>query len=382
VEIFLDRTPFYAESGGQVGDTGTIVTESGRAEVLDTTAPLAGLHRHTARVLDGTLSPGAEAVATVDAIRRNAIRRNHTGTHLLHWGLREVLGLHVQQQGSLVGPEYLRFDFSNFGPVEAAKLQQVEEMVNEQILANEPVRAFETTKTHAEQLGAIAFFGDKYGEYVRVVEAGSRSRELCGGTHVGALGMIGPVRITGESSIGSNLRRITGLTGTGALERTREEERLLVRTAELLRAEPRELPEAVGRVLDHQRALEAELKELRSQLAAGEATQLASTAVGGMVVARRDGLGPDQLRDLALAVRRVPGVRAVALAGSPDGARVALVAAVTPDSGVEAPALVGEAARLVGGGGGGKGDVAMAGGRDPSRIDDALDALRARLGAA
>ena len=281
-----------------------------------------------------------------------------------------------------MGPEYLRFDFSNFGPVEAAKLQQVEDLVNEQILDNEPVRAFETTKSHAEQLGAIAFFGDKYGEYVRVVEAGSRSRELCGGTHVGALGMIGPVRITGESSIGSNLRRITGLTGTGALERTREEERLLVRTAELLRAEPRDLPEAVGRVLDHQRALEAELKALRSQLAAGEATHLASTAVDGMVVARRDGLGPDQLRDLALAVRLVPGVRVVALAGSPDGARVALVAAVTPESGVEAPALVGEAARLVGGGGGGKGDVAMAGGRDPSRIDDALDALRARLGAA
>ena len=382
VEIFLDRTPFYAESGGQVGDTGTIITETGRAEVLDTTAPLPGLHRHLARIVDGVVQPGAHAVATVDAGRRDAIRRNHTGTHLLHWGLREALGLHVQQQGSLVGPDYLRFDFSNFGPVEPVKLQQVEDMVNEQILANEPVRAFETTKTHAEQLGAIAFFGDKYGEYVRVVEAGSRSRELCGGTHVGALGMIGPVRITSESSIGSNLRRITGLTGTGTLQRTREEELLLARTAVLLRAEPRELPEAVGRVLDHLKTLEAELKALRSQLSAGEADRLAAEAVAGMVVARRDGLAPDQLRELALTVRRAPGVRAVALAGSPDGARVALVAAVAPGSGLDAPALVGEAARVVGGGGGGKGDVAMAGGRDPSRIDDALDALRARLGAA
>ncbi|MFP5376528.1 MAG: alanine--tRNA ligase, partial [Acidimicrobiia bacterium] len=382
VEIFLDRTPFYAESGGQVGDTGTIVTETGRARVLDTTAPLPGLHRHLARVVDGVIEPGAQAVATVDAERRDAIRRNHTGTHLLHWGLREVLGVHVQQQGSLVGPEYLRFDFSNFGPVEAAKLQVVEDLVNEQILADEPVRAFETTRSHAEELGAIAFFGDKYGEYVRVVEAGSRSRELCGGTHVGALGMVGPVRITGESSIGSNLRRITGLTGTGALERTREEELLLARTAALLRAEPRELPDAVGRVLDHLKALEAELKALRAQLAAGEADRLAAGALAGVVVARRDGLAPDQLRQLALAVRRAPGVRAVALAGTPDGARVALVAAVAPGSGLDAPALVAEAARLVGGGGGGKGDVAMAGGRDPSRIDDALDALRARLAAA
>ncbi|HEX2701515.1 MAG TPA: alanine--tRNA ligase [Acidimicrobiales bacterium] len=379
VEIFLDRTPFYAESGGQVGDTGTIVTTGGQALVLDTTAPLPGLHRHTARVVEGTVEAGQEAAATVDDARRDAIRRNHTGTHLLHWGLRDALGVHVQQQGSLVGPDYLRFDFSNPGPVDAAKLAQVEELVNEQILANDPVRTYETSKSHAEQLGAIAFFGDKYGEYVRVVEAGRRSMELCGGTHVGALGMIGPVKVLSESSIGSNLRRITAVTGTSTLQRIRDEERLLARAAALLRAEPDEVPSALERVLEHQKALEVELKALRSQAAAGDATALAAGAVGGIVVARRDRLTPDQLRQLALTVRSSPGIRAVALAGTPDGAKVGLVVAVAAGSGLEAPALVGEAARLVGGGGGGKGDVAMAGGRDPSRIDDALDALRSRL---
>jgi len=381
VEIFLDRTPFYAESGGQVGDTGTIVTTGGQAVVLDTRAPVPGLHRHTAKVVEGTVEAGQEAAATVDHVRRDAIRRNHTGTHLLHWGLRDALGLHVQQQGSLVGPDYLRFDFSNPGPVDAAKLAQVEGMVNEQILANDPVRTYETSKANAEQLGAIAFFGDKYGDYVRVVEAGTRSMELCGGTHVGALGMIGPVKVLSESSIGSNLRRITAVTGAGTLQRIREDERLLARAAELLRSEPGEVPGALERVLEHQRALEAELKAMHRQAAAGEATALVAGAVAGVVIARRDGLTGDQLRELALTVRKAPGMQAVALAGTPDGAKVGLVVAVAPGSGLDAPALVGEAARMVGGGGGGKGDVAMAGGRDPSRIDDALDALRARLSA-
>ncbi|MGI8685919.1 MAG: DHHA1 domain-containing protein, partial [Acidimicrobiales bacterium] len=277
------------------------------------------------------------------------------------------------------GPDYLRFDFSNPGPVDAGKLAQVEQLVNEQILANDPVRTYETSKTNAEKLGAIAFFGDKYGEYVRVVEAGTRSMELCGGTHVGALGMIGPVKVLSESSIGSNLRRITAVTGAGTLQRIREDERLLASAAELLRSEPGEVPTALERVLEHQKALESELKALRGQAAAGEATSLAAGAVAGIVVARRDGLSPDQLRELTLTVRASAGIRAVALAGTPDGAKVALVVAVAPGSGLDAPALVGEAARLVGGGGGGKGDVAMAGGRDASGIDAALDAIRARL---
>ncbi|MDQ3756974.1 MAG: alanine--tRNA ligase, partial [Actinomycetota bacterium] len=355
VEVFLDRTPFYAEGGGQVGDTGSIATDTGRARVLDTTAALPGLHRHVAVVEEGEVTSGQEATASIDVERREAIRRNHTGTHLLHWALREVLGPHVKQQGSLVAPDYLRFDFSHHAAVTEEELELVEQMANERILADEPVRAYETSKEHAEQLGAIAFFGDKYGETVRIVEAGTRSMELCGGTHVSALGMIGPIKVTSEGSIGSNMRRVFALTGTGTLRHMHEQEQLLERAADLLRAKPEELPDAVQRTLAKQKALEDELKALRSQLARGEARGLAEAAVDGQVVARRDGLGPDQLRELALAVRDEPGVKAVVLIGTPDGERVSLVAAVAKDSGLQAGSLVAEGAKAVGGGGGGKG---------------------------
>jgi alanyl-tRNA synthetase len=383
VEVFLDRTPFYAEGGGQVGDTGTITTDTGVVRVLDTTSALPGLHRHLGQVVEGSVDPGQEATAAIDVERRQAIRRNHTGTHLLHWALREVLGTHVKQQGSLVSPEYLRFDFSHHSPVSDEELAAVEDMVNARVLDNEPVRAYETSKEHAEELGAIAFFGDKYGDFVRVVEAGERSMELCGGTHVGALGMIGPVKVTSESSIGANLRRIFAITGAVTLERVREEERVLDRAADLLRAKPDEVPDAVERALARQKALEDELKALRAQLAGSEGKDLAAGAdPPGVVVARRDGLPADQLKDLAVAVRDEPGIKAVVLVGTPDGERVALVAAVAKDSGVEAPALVADAARIVGGGGGGRGDVAMAGGKDVSKIDEAVAAVKAKLAGA
>jgi alanyl-tRNA synthetase len=382
VEVFLDRTPFYAEGGGQVGDTGTIATDTGTVRVLDTTSALPGLHRHVATVEEGEVTAGQEATAAIDVERREAIRRNHTGTHLLHWALREVLGPHVKQQGSLVAPDYLRFDFSHHAAVTEEELAQVEQIANERILADEPVRAYETSKEHAEQLGAIAFFGDKYGETVRVVEAGTRSMELCGGTHVSALGMIGPVKITSEGSIGSNMRRVFALTGTGSLRHMREREALLDQAADLLRAKPEELPDAVQRALARQKALEEELKGLRSQLARGEARGLAEAAVDGKVVARRDGLGPDQLRELALAVRDEPGVVAVVLVGTPDGERVSIVAAVAKDGGLQAGPVVAQAAKAVGGGGGGKGDVAVAGGKDVTGIDAALSTARQQLGLA
>ena len=382
VEVFLDRTPFYAEGGGQVGDTGTLTSDTGRAEVLDTTAPLPGLHRHLVRMVEGELRVGQPVQAVVGGGRRQAIRRNHTGTHLLHAALREVLGPHVKQQGSFVGPEYLRFDFSHFGPVGAGDLATIEEMVNAQVLANEAVRVFETSKAEAERLGALAFFGDKYGDTVRVVEAGAHSRELCGGTHVDALGTIGPVTVVSEASIGANIRRVTGLTGTATLERYQEDGRLLGRAASLLRADPKDVPGAVERLLERQRALEAELKAVRTQAASGDARSLAAAAVAGAVVARRDGLPPDQLRELALAVRNEPGVRAVVLVGTPDGTRVTLVAAVEPGGDLAAPALLAEPARQVGGGGGGRGDVAQAGGKDVAGIDAALAAARAGLGIA
>ncbi|HUQ40089.1 MAG TPA: alanine--tRNA ligase [Acidimicrobiales bacterium] len=377
-EVFVDRTPFYAEGGGQVGDTGTITTDTGRATVLDTVKAPGGLHRHIARV-DGEITEGQEAVATIDGDRRDAIRRNHTGTHMLHWALREVLGPHVRQHGSLVAPEHMRFDFSHYGPLTPEEIDLVESLANGRILDNEPVRAYETTKEHAEQIGAIAFFDEKYGDVVRVIEAGHRSMELCGGTHVSALGMIGPVEIVSEASIGANLRRIFAVTGTASLERKKEAERRVGRIAELLRATPDEATDAVEKLVLRQKALEDELKTLRRGALRDEAASLAAGAVDGVVVARRDDLAPDQLKELAVATRERGASRAVVLGGSPDGVRVALVAAVGP-GGTPASEILAEAARIVGGGGSKHPELAVAGGKDPSRIDEALDRVRAQLG--
>ncbi|MDQ1392211.1 MAG: alanyl-tRNA synthetase, partial [Acidimicrobiaceae bacterium] len=263
VEIFLDRTPCYAEGGGQVGDTGLVKTASGAANVLDTTYALPGLHRHVAVVLRGVITPGQVAEVFVDADRRAAIRRNHTGTHLLHAALREVLGSHVKQAGSLVAPDRLRFDFSHYGPMTSDEIARVEDLVNDRILADEAVVATEMPKAEADHLGAIAFFGDKYGEVVRVVRAGSRSTELCGGTHVAALGQIGPVRIVSEGSIGSNLRRLEATTGTATLARLRHDETVIGQAAQLLKATPDELLPAIERRLGELRASQDELKSLR-----------------------------------------------------------------------------------------------------------------------
>ncbi|MDQ6927945.1 MAG: alanine--tRNA ligase [Actinomycetota bacterium] len=380
VEIFLDRSPFYAESGGQLGDTGTIETETGAAQVVDTTYALPGLRRHLALVTRGHLTAGQAATAGIDADRREAIRRNHTGTHILHWALREVLGQHVKQAGSLVAPDRLRFDFSHYGPLTPDELVAVEDAANAEVLANQPVRAYETTQEEALRLGAIAFFGEKYGEVVRVVEAGRRSVELCGGTHVGALGTIGPIKIVSEGSIGSNLRRIEAVTGTGSLQRIREEEQILGRAATLLRVAPPEVPERVEHVLDENRELADRIKALRRHQAADAARALVDNAADGVVVARVDGTSRQDLQDLAVAVRDQPGVRAVVLGSVPDAGGVALVAAVAKDSGLVASDLIADAARTVGGGGGKSPEIAVAGGRDPSRLDEALDQARRAAG--
>ena len=378
VEVILDRTPFYAEGGGQMGDTGHLRTETGSARVLDTTRGVPGLTRHHAVVEEGSLSPGQEVEARIDAERRDAIRRNHTGTHLLHWALKEVLGSHVKQQGSLVGPTELRFDFSHFGSMTPAEVVAVEELVNADVLASEPVVMREMSMAEAQAEGAVAFFGEKYGEVVRVLDAGPHSRELCGGTHVTSTGQIGPLKVSREESIASNTRRIYATTGTGTIQRYRQEEETLQRVAALLKAKPEALPEAVDRVLAERRSLQDELRAIRSKAAVADAGGLAAAAADGVVVARRDGLDPDGLRQLALAVRdQLAQPRAVVLIGSPDGQRVSLVAAVAP--GGSASALLAEPAELVGGRGGGRGDVAQAGGKDPAGIDAALERARALL---
>ncbi len=381
-EVFLDRTPFYAESGGQLGDTGSIVTETGTALVFDTVPVAGGLSAHRAR-LTGTLAVGQDALATIDAARRDALRRNHTGTHLLHAALRTVLGDHVRQQGSLVAPDRLRFDFSHHAPVAPEELTAVVAMANTEVLSDAGVTVEETSKAEAEAMGALAFFGDKYGDRVRVVRAGPRSVELCGGTHVDALGMIGPIAVVTESSIGSNTRRIEAVTGQGALERITAREGLLTEAASLLRTEPEHVPESIERLVERQRTLEKALAAAKSKELQAESAAVAAMAAEGVVVARRDGLEPDQLRELAQGARRSGGLRAVVIGGSPDGSKVAVAVACDPGQGpgpwADAGALVKRVAPLVGGGGGGSPELALAGGKDPSGIDRALDEARAVL---
>jgi alanyl-tRNA synthetase len=374
VEIVLDRTPFYAESGGQVGDTGVITTDTGKARVLDTQAVLPGLVVHRAEV-EGDVFPGQDALAVIDAPRRESIRRNHTGTHLLHSALRQVLGDHVHQQGSLVAPDRLRFDFSHHRALAPEELRDITATANAEVLSDAGVEVVETSMDSARAMGALAFFKDKYGERVRVVRAGPHSTELCGGTHVDALGMIGPITVVSEGSIGANTRRVEAVTGAGAITLLEDHQRALRDAAGLLRVEPEGVLDALQRLLDRQRQADRELERLRSERLDHEAAALAGEQV---VVARRDGLTPDQLRELSQAVRR-RGARVVVLAGSPDGAKAAV--AVASDGSVHAGETVRDLGALVGGGGGGSPEVAVAGGRDPAGIDSVLDEARRRLGA-
>ncbi len=384
VDVVLERTPFYAESGGQIGDTGTITTAPGAiVDVLDTKYGLPGqLTVHEGRVRLGSIAEGDEVRAEIDGVRRDRIRRNHTATHVLHWALREVLGAHVQQAGSMVAPDRLRFDFSHHEPVTADQLAQVERLANAQVISDAPVRHYETTKAEAEQIGAIAFFGEKYGEIVRVLEAGP-STELCGGTHVHALGFIGPIKIVSEGSIGSNLRRIEAMTGDGAIEYIEFEEQLLRRAGELLRASPKEVPDKIERLSEQVRTLQDELHRLKAKEAAGAASDLATQAERGLLIARRDGLDGGALGQLAGETVRVLGSGVVVLAGAVDG-KSAIAVAVSEDlvqQGATADAIAKPAAAKLGGGVGKGAKLVVGGGKNVAGIDDAL-AIGARAGGA
>jgi alanyl-tRNA synthetase len=383
IDVILDRTPFYAESGGQVGDTGTIETADGTLRVVDTVyAVPQKLILHRAEVVSGHVAVGSEATARIDVARRERTRRNHTGTHLLHWALRDVLGEHVKQAGSLVSPDRLRFDFSHFEGVPAEILTRVEAQANEEVLGNGSVRIYETTKEHAESIGAIAFFGDKYGDIVRVVEAGDRSVELCGGTHVNALGMIGPIKVLGESSIGANVRRIEALTATATLAHIGTEEARLRRAAELLRVAPHEVPDSIERLQGKVKELQEELDTARARQAAGEAKTLAAQAKGGVLVARRDGSTPDDLRRLAVGVRDEMGSGVVVLVGaSPDGTKAGLAVAVSSDlqgKGVSAAEVAGDAAKTLGGGTARNPELVTGGGPRVENIEVALEQARSK----
>jgi alanyl-tRNA synthetase len=379
VDVVLDRTPFYAESGGQVGDTGTITTAPGAIiDIVDTQYGLPGqvtLHRGKVRL--GVIVEGDEARAEIDGVRRDRIRRNHTATHVLHWALREVLGTHVQQAGSFVGPDRLRFDFSHHEPLTVEQLSQVERLANAQVISDAPVRHYETTKAEAESIGAIAFFGEKYGDIVRVLEAGP-STELCGGTHVHALGFIGPIKVVSEGSIGSNLRRIEAMTGDGAFEYIEFEEQLLRRAGDLLRSTPKEVPDRIERLSEQVRTLENELRGLRAKEAANKAGELAARAEGGVLVARVDNLGAGELKQLAQETVRALGSGVVVLVGASDG-KAALAVAISKDMierGASAEAIAKAAVAEVGGGAGKGAEAVVGGGQNVAGIDNALAVAR------
>ena len=387
--VVLDSTPFYAESGGQVGDTGELFcSETGaHAYVTDTVYGVPGLHVHKIVPASGVSEYGVSEFevgdlvsAKVDAQRRAAIRRSHTGTHILHWALREVVGSHVKQQGSWVGPDRLRFDFSHYQALTAEQMNSLEYIVNQEVLANESCRHFETTFEHAKQIGAIAFFGDKYGDVVRVLEAGHHSVELCGGTHVKSLGDIGAVRIVSESSIGANIRRIEAVTGLATLDLLRSQNSLIEKAADALSVPSTELVQGIEKRQAESKELRAKVKELHRQLALSKADELAATACAGVVVARVDNVDQSCLRELALSIRDRESVKAVVLGAVTSKGGAALVSAVSPGDGFNAGHLISQAKRTIGGGGRPSADIAMAGGSKAQHLDEALRQAREAAG--
>jgi len=389
VEMILDRTPAYAESGGQVGDTGTLVGRSGRGEIVDTYYRGSKLIVHRVKIVGGSFHENEDVAVTIETPRRQGLRRHHTGTHLLHAGLRKVLGTHVTQAGSLVAPDHLRFDFSHGASLKDREVEQIEELVNEQVQANVPVNQSEMDLDEALRMGAMALFGEKYGNRVRVIKIGDFSTELCGGTHLDRTGEIGLLKVAGEGAVASGVRRVEAVAGSAAIESVARKEAALREAAELLKIGPLEVPKRLQKLLDEQRALEKQLAELEGRLARSRAEDLVKAArqVNGVAViaGRIDGLDADGLRAVADTLRNRLGSGIVCVGSVVDG-KVNLIAAVTKDltARFQAGKLIQEVAKAVGGGGGGRPDLAQAGGKDPAKLDAALElayAFVARTGA-
>ena len=376
--LVLERTPFYAESGGQVGDTGLLTWSGGRFKVTDTQKEGSN-HLHIGTVIEGELFPGLEVDARIDHARRERTKKNHSATHLMHAALRNVLGEHVTQKGSLVDPDKLRFDFSHFEAVTPEQLREIERQVNEQILGNTPVETEITDMEQAQAKGAMALFGEKYGDTVRVLSMGSDaySVELCGGTHVARTGDIGLFRITSESGISSGVRRIEAVTGFGALEWVEETEQTLREVAKLVKGSRESLVEKVQQTLDRNRQLEKDINALQAKLASSAGSDLASSAVdvAGLKVVASEMEGADRkaLMETADQLKNKLGEGVVVLASVEDG-KVTLVAGVTKSATgrIKAGDLMKHLAAQVDGKGGGRPDMAQGGGNDPSKLADAL----------
>src|SRR5512139_3788839 len=378
--VVLDHTPFYAESGGQVGDRGALQSTNGVFEVEDTQKIQAQVFGHHGVVKTGSLVVGDAVLARVAEVARARTMRNHSVTHLMHKALREVLGEHVQQKGSLVDSEKTRFDFVQPTPMTDAQIREVEARVNAEILANTATQARVMAIDDAQKTGAMMLFGEKYGDEVRVLDIGS-SRELCGGTHVARTGDIGLFKIVSESGVAAGVRRVEATTGTGVLDYVGETERNLGAIAQLVKATPAETAERVAQLMEHSRALEKELDRLKSKLAASQGDELVQQAadVNGVRVlaAQLDGVDAKALRETADKLRDKLKSCALVLGTVADG-KVSLIAAVTPDvtARIRAGELVNFVATQVGGKGGGKPDLAMAGGSEPERLPTALATVR------
>ncbi|MCI4441609.1 alanine--tRNA ligase [Tibeticola sp.] len=379
--VVLDTTPFYAESGGQVGDSGELVAGSARFRVDDTQKIKADVFGHHGRVAEGVLAVGDHVTARVDTQRRAATMRHHSATHLMHKALREVLGAHVQQKGSLVTPERTRFDFAHNAPVTAEQIRRIEAIVNAEILANTATQARVMDIESAQKTGAMMLFGEKYGETVRVLDIGS-SRELCGGTHVQRTGDIGLFKVVSEGGVAAGVRRIEAVAGEAALAHVQDLEDTVTQAAALLKSPVAELTGRMTHTLEQLRSLERELAALKGKLASVQGDELAERAqdLAGVKVlaARLDGADAKTLRE-TLDKLKDKLKHAVIVLGAADGAKVQLAAGVTSDltARVKAGELVNFVAQQVGGKGGGKPDLAMAGGTDPSRLDAALASVPA-----
>src|SRR5438034_924997 len=385
IEVILDRTPGYAESGGQIGDRGTLVGRTGRGDIVDTYYRGSKLIVHRVQVRAGGFHEDEDVAVSIDSPRRQGLRQHHTGTHLLHAALRKVLGSHVTQAGSLVAPDHLRFDFSHGASVKDREVEQIEELVNEEVQKNTPVTHSEMNLKEALAAGAMALFGEKYGERVRVVKIGDFSTELCGGTHLEATGQIGFFKVAEEGAVAAGVRRIEAVAGTAAVEAVARRERVLREIADILKIGAEETPQRLRKLLDEQKALERQLAEMETKLARGKADDLVASArqVNGVAVVagRIDGLDADGLRAVADTLRDRLGSGVVCVGSVLDG-RVNLVAAVTRDLVKRFPAgkLIQEVAQAAGGRGGGRPDLAQAGAADPGKLDSALALVHVWVG--
>ncbi|NLK01260.1 MAG: alanine--tRNA ligase [Clostridia bacterium] len=379
--VLLPVTPFYGESGGQVGDTGGMDTSTGKIRVLDTQIMPDGKIIHYGEVESGKVSVGQKVSAAVDNKRRKNIARNHTSTHLVHRALREVLGDHAEQRGSLVAPNRLRFDFSHEGAMTNEEISTVEKKVNNEISKALPVTALNTSLDKAKELGAVALFGEKYSDDVRVIKIGDYSTELCGGTHLNNSSEILALKIISESGIGSGLRRIEAITGEEVMDYYSEKERMLDSTAGILKTSPDKIEERARELVKDIKLLERELESFQSRLLNYEAEEYINEIVeiGGINVLARDVEVNDMevLRSMADMLKDKIGTGVVLLGASP-GDKTIFAAMATKDAvsrGVHAGKLVGEVAKITNGGGGGRPDMAQAGGKDPSKLKEAVDAV-------